>query len=1802
MIVKNESHIMKNTLDHLWKYIKFDTWFISDTGSTDTTKEIIIDFFKEKGVKGTLQEEPWRDFGYNRTKAFEGAYKKADYAFVWDADDEIHGNFKLPDDLTADVYKFIFSDSSITYSRPQLFNMNKRWCYRGVLHEYAECLDECGNQLDIIGDYFFRSGRTGNRSKNSNKYLDDAITLEKAAEKALIENDPLYNRYIFYCAKSYSWCNNREKAIEFYKKSLELPIWSQEKYVSCLSIFEQYNELKKPEEGIYYLIESYKYDSNRMECFYELIKYYCIHKMNDLSYMYYTAIQNFYENEYDPATLSNKLFANKTVYDFFLPYYMIIVGTSTNHLKIASKMYECIFKYKYLYAGEWWYRNLIHNMQFCIDELPDDLNFLNNCFSYLNMLKNNGINFEKSQLGVIDKLINKYKPLIGSKPISNSIELMSKNPINIIMTFTTCKRFDLFEKTMNSLLHMWSDLDKVDYFYCVDDNSSQRDRTKMKNAFPFIDFYMKRSSEKGHRTSMNLIYNKIKELSPKYWIHMEDDWLFFQKDCYVQKSVDFLTKNENLNIHQILYNRNYAETYEGYLLNGGIALEGQPEFVLHEKSDKVQGINCAYWPHYSFRPSMCRVSCILSLGNYDSVNTFFERDYADRYFEKGYKSAFFDKVCSLHIGKLTSDKSGTNAYTLNNTIQFNQDDSKKKLDKVFVVNLLRRIDRKEDTENELQKAGISEIDYEFIEAVDGQALELTDEINKLFLGNDFGSRKGVIGCALSHYNLWKQLVESKCDYYTIFEDDIKLCDEFKQKLNEAKCNLEGVDVLFLGYHVYNKDKDEIHKCFNGSKKELDCKLYVGGTYGYIVTQSGAKKLLEYIEKNGIKHGIDYVMKISGLNLYNSQPHIVFSDWVSTCDSVVDSDIQKDYSSFQIKPKVDDWVFYEGVDSSDSDIRCVGKKSVSEIMIEAYKDSSCIAFNTLGFLKSAINPKLKSTPYINNVGQGIYVKKNYKVKFWVSPFLCGGIGNRLFQTAAALDLAQKMGRELVFYRHSINNNVPHDVSELYNMFPNIRIIQDKEENEYIHNIFENDLEHFIYNDLFSESKNMNKNIVVHGFRQNYEYIPKDGIYPILKGQDKYLEYGLETDEDKKNSWFIHVRLGDYKVNHNVGHISAESYYKKIIDPFPAGANVILFSDEPEAAETLIKQCYNIKLRICNEINTSVIHGLMSQCWAGAIVPNSTFSWWGAYFAKQRAFENGYKNYKAFYPSNWHLMITSNNNCNPPWAYSINNTIYDFDNEIWDFHEGFDSNGHDIEILEERNIEYMKINALNKPNCVAFNTLGYLKSHVKYPLIKNSYISSPHGLYVKKSYKPSIRIKMLCNWCSSEDLCKEWLKMTKGNYKWNHLEITWTDTDIDYYVIINKPAFGEKYEPEKTIVYHMEPWCYNSDQNWGVKTWGEWSNPDPRKFMQVRSHNLFVNNVFWQVNMTYKELKNTSISNLKTYNIVSSVCTSKYFDPGHKKRIDFLKYLECKNFPIHIYNEDNDIGFKSYKGKARPSIDKEKAIVPYKYYFMCENNVEPNFITEKLWEPILCESLCFYWGCPNVNEIVDPMAFVQLDMDHFEGSYSIMKEAIEMNLWETRLPYIKAAKQKILEQSFFPTLEKILKPKIVCFIHSCHTALTGTKILDLMLESILKIKELEVIFINNIGLKLDSRYANMDPRIVLYDSSDDISEFELPTLRLLHQYSMNTPNTKVLYLHTNEISYSTDDYNNVLYVLCEKSTDCIGLLDYNDVIAYDYIETPKPHFSVNFWWSTTKYLKMLDVSDKMIPDEWLFTNHVKCILHK
>ena len=277
-----------------------------------------------------------------------------------------------------------------------------------------------------------------------------------------------------------------------------------------------------------------------------------------------------------------------------------------------------------------------------------------------------------------------------------------------------------------------------------------------------------------------------------------------------------------------------------------------------------------------------------------------------------------------------------------------------------------------------------------------------------------------------------------------------------------------------------------------------------------------------------------------------------------------------------------------------------------------------------------------------------------------------------------------------------------------------------------------------------------------------------------------------------------------------------------------------------------------------------------------------------------------------------------------------------------------------------------------------------------------------------------------WDTSKDLCNEFnLMFPKRDFKFDNYEITWDNENIDFYIIINKPKHDDVYIPNKTLVFTMEPDALDSP--YGTHTWKEWYKPSKEKFLYVHDLEYNLNLVQWRLQTDYSIISK-DIEN-KEMNKVASILSWKTFFDGHKKRVEFIDYLSSSGL-IDVFGKSNHHNLSSYKGKLK-NDDPASVMLRYKYYFMNENNSQKNYITEKLWEPILCECLVFYWGCPNVGDYINLEAIVILDIDNLKESLEIVKKAIKENWWLKKLPLIRREKQKILNKySFQNTVKKIL----------------------------------------------------------------------------------------------------------------------------------------------------------------------------------
>ena len=304
------------------------------------------------------------------------------------------------------------------------------------------------------------------------------------------------------------------------------------------------------------------------------------------------------------------------------------------------------------------------------------------------------------------------------------------------------------------------------------------------------------------------------------------------------------------------------------------------------------------------------------------------------------------------------------------------------------------------------------------------------------------------------------------------------------------------------------------------------------------------------------------------------------------------------------------------------------------------------------------------------------------------------------------------------------------------------------------------------------------------------------------------------------------------------------------------------------------------------------------------------------------------------------------------------------------------------------------------------------------------SNPVGSNISND-KSLTKVKVMTDWTSTPNLIKYLSKFTENNdKKWKNMIIT-DSNEADYYVIINKPRIGDYYKPEKTILFQMEPWVFDESKNWGVKTWGKWSKPEEMGLYKVLTHKYHPNLGEWHINKSYSELMSSSFKKNKT---LSTFISEKNNDEGHIKRIQFMKYFEEKDsqikeslISIDIYGRGNH-GFKNYKGALE---FKDEGLLPYKYTICVENNSEHNYITEKLYDGIVSECLCFYWGAPNVSDIIDERSIIKINLDNFEEAYNTIITSIQNNEWEKRLKFIKKEKVKILNKlQFMPSIYEAL----------------------------------------------------------------------------------------------------------------------------------------------------------------------------------
>jgi len=211
------------------------------------------------------------------------------------------------------------------------------------------------------------------------------------------------------------------------------------------------------------------------------------------------------------------------------------------------------------------------------------------------------------------------------------------------------------------------------------------------------------------------------------------------------------------------------------------------------------------------------------------------------------------------------------------TFKLQEDCMSKHIDMVYYINLDRRKDRNEHMIKQFSLAGIEPNRIKRIPGIDGTTYTFSEKELALFKHAEFMTNERVkafankiIGNQLSHFNIYKDVIENKYKKVLILQDDVVFRDGFLNEFNPICESLpEDCEVLNIGLHeyayyqnfvAYNFKSNVEYKGVEQEKlNDYICKWKPSTqpcSLAYILTEKGAKHIVNHFEEHGFPSATD----------------------------------------------------------------------------------------------------------------------------------------------------------------------------------------------------------------------------------------------------------------------------------------------------------------------------------------------------------------------------------------------------------------------------------------------------------------------------------------------------------------------------------------------------------------------------------------------------------------------------------------------------------------------------------------------------------------------------------------------------------------------------------------------------------------------------------------------------------------------------------------------------------------------------------------------------------------------------------
>ena len=165
--------------------------------------------------------------------------------------------------------------------------------------------------------------------------------------------------------------------------------------------------------------------------------------------------------------------------------------------------------------------------------------------------------------------------------------------------------------------------------------------------------------------------------------------------------------------------------------------------------------------------------------------------------------------------------------------------------KIYVINLKSATEKRETMKNTLDQYTT---DYIFFDAINGKELKNSEykiNLNWMNPWDNTHTTYGEVGCALSHYTLWKKMVDENIEQALILEDDIVINNPDFISIIE-KIPISAYDLIYVGRKkLLTVDEEKMELWEVGGLVKPTFSYWA---CAYVLTLSGAKKLcnLDYL--------------------------------------------------------------------------------------------------------------------------------------------------------------------------------------------------------------------------------------------------------------------------------------------------------------------------------------------------------------------------------------------------------------------------------------------------------------------------------------------------------------------------------------------------------------------------------------------------------------------------------------------------------------------------------------------------------------------------------------------------------------------------------------------------------------------------------------------------------------------------------------------------------------------------------------------------------------------------------------------